>query len=171
MARILVLTGQRLGSVEAMKWSDLDLDAAIWTIPGSDMKMGKDHVVALAPRAAEILRALPRASEYVFAGRDGERRNGRSRFRQSWVKASGVENWSPHDLRRVIASGMARLGVALHVVELILDHRARSMRGVAAVYQRHSFADEQRHALEAWAAHVEALVSGDAAAGNVVRLR
>jgi hypothetical protein len=66
-----------------------------------------------------------------------------------------------------MASGMARLGISLPVIEKVLNHTSGTFRGVVGVYQRHSFADEKRAALAAWASFVEAIVSGQSPA-NVV---
>jgi integrase len=71
-----------------------------------------------------------------------------------------IPGWTLHDLRRTGASGMAPLGVQLHVVEKILNHSSGSFRGVAGIYQRYDFAKEKRAALDAWASYVESLVSG-----------
>ena len=68
--------------------------------------------------------------------------------------------WRLHDLRRTAASGMARLGINLPVIEKVLNHSCGSFGGIVGVYQRHDFADEKRHALERWGAHVADLVSG-----------
>jgi hypothetical protein len=51
----------------------------------------------------------------------------------------------------------------------VLNHSSGSFRGIVGVYQRHTFADEKRDALEAWAAHVERVVSPPA--DNVVDMR
>jgi hypothetical protein len=64
---------------------------------------------------------------------------------------------------------MARLGVNLPVIEKVLNHTSGSFAGIVGVYQRHSFADEKRRALEVWGRFVEELVS-DEPAGNVVAL-
>ena len=53
-------------------------------------------------------------------------------------------------MRRTCVSGMARLGIAPHVADKILNHQAGTISGVAAVYQRHDFLAERREALEAW---------------------
>jgi len=53
-----------------------------------------------------------------------------------------------------MASHMARLGVQLPVVEKLLNHVSGSFSGVQGVYQRHSFSDEKRQALELWAQHL-----------------
>ncbi len=76
-----------------------------------------------------------------------------------------VNNVVPHDLRRTAASGMTSLGISRLTVGKILNHVET---GVTAVYDRHSYDAEKRHALEAWAAHLEGLLSGKAKADNVV---
>ena len=79
-----------------------------------------------------------------------------------------LPRWVPHDIRRTVASGLARFGTDIHVTELILNHRAASLKGVARVYQRYDFAKEQRRALERWADHVADMVEGKRS--NVVKL-
>ena len=64
---------------------------------------------------------------------------------------------------------MAKLGIPMHVVEKILNHTSGSFGGVAGVYQRYNFADEKKNALDAWASHVESLVTGKRPA-NVISL-
>lgn len=65
-------------------------------------------------------------------------------------------DWVLHDFRRSGVSGLAALGHAPHVLDRILNHVTGSIRGVAAVYQRHDFAAERKAALETWAKHVSA---------------
>jgi integrase len=77
-----------------------------------------------------------------------------------------VAAWTLHDLRRTAASGMARLGIAPHVVDKILNHVAGTIKGVAAIYNRYQYSDERRAALEAWSRYLESLVR-PAAPSNV----
>jgi integrase len=79
-----------------------------------------------------------------------------------------IDDWILHDLRRTAATGMARLNIAPHVVDKILNHVSGTIRGVAAVYNRHAYLDERRAALEAWSRHVESLVRPSLS--NVVKL-
>ena len=81
-----------------------------------------------------------------------------------------IPRWTFHDLRRTAASGMARLGISVHIIEAVLNHTGGEISGVTAVYNRHSYLPEKRHALEAWAAHVMGLVDGPAAS-NVIRIK
>lgn len=54
---------------------------------------------------------------------------------------------------------MAGLGVNLPVIEKLLNHISGSFAGIVGVYQRHSFTEEKRAAMQAWGRHVDALVS------------
>jgi integrase len=81
---------------------------------------------------------------------------------------SGVTGWRLHDLRRTCVSGMARLGIAPHVADKILNHQAGTISGVAAVYHRYDFLAERKEALETWGAHVRRII-GNAFETNVLR--
>jgi hypothetical protein len=105
---------------------------------------------------------LMRAEEhgpFVFSVLGARPFNKFSRAKRQLDKHSGVTGWRLHDLRRTCVSGMARLGVAPHVADKLLNHRAGTISGVAAVYQRHEFRAEQREALEQWGAHMVTIVA------------
>ena len=67
-----------------------------------------------------------------------------SKAKRELDRLSGVTGWRLHDLRRTCVSGMARLGIAPHVADKILNHQSGTISGVAAVYQRHQFLSEKR---------------------------
>lgn len=165
--KLLLLTGQRRDELSQATWSEFDLDNATWTLPGARTKNGKTHVVQLAPAAIEILSALPRTSSpYLFTTNGTRPVSGWGRARERLAVAiaelndgTGIELFTLHDLRRSAATGMAALGVAHHVVDKILNHVAGRISGVAAIYNRHEYAEERRHALDAWARHVVGLMS------------
>lgn len=173
---MLILTGQRRSEAAGMRWQEIDLASWTWTIPKERCKNGVEHVVPLSSAAIDILESVPRIDgELVFSY------NGRTvpdgfdpakKRLDTWIAGrvgNAIPAWRLHDLRRTFASGCARLGVQLPVVEKLLNHTSGSFRGVAGVYQRHDFAAEQRAAVETWARHVESLMSG-APSGNVVKL-
>jgi integrase len=54
-----ILTAARSGEVYMADWSEIDLQARVWTVPGARMKMGKDHRVPLSETATALLAALP----------------------------------------------------------------------------------------------------------------
>lgn len=80
-----------------------------------------------------------------------------------------IPGWILHDLRRTVATGMARLGVQPHVVDKVLNHTSGKIRGVAAVYNRFEYLKERRVALDAWGGYVTDLVTP--APANVVAFR
>jgi integrase len=69
-----------------------------------------------------------------------------------------LPEWILHDLRRTAATGMAKLGIPPHVVDRVLNHVSGTIRGVAAIYNRHGYSEERKRALEAWAHYVETLI-------------
>jgi len=172
--RLLLLTAQREGEVAGMRWSEIDLEAKEWTIPAARSKNGKPHTVALSSAALEVLTGMPRVGgrDLVFSGNGVNPASGFSRAKRQLDAALGgaMPDWVIHDLRRTAATGMARLGIAPHVADRVLNHTQGTIRGVAAVYNRFEYLDERRAALEAWGRWVAALVA-PGGAGNVVPLR
>jgi integrase len=69
--RLLLLLATRRGELAGARWSEFDLDAARWVIPGARMKNGDPHLVPLPPAAVAILQSLPRFAgcEFVFSAR------------------------------------------------------------------------------------------------------
>lgn len=189
--KLAILTGQRRGEVAGMRWADIALDAdePVWTLPREATKADRLHTVPLSPQAVDIIKALPRMEgEHVFSTRYEEMPDGKhisrpiSGFSRSKrildkeiaeaaekAELSAPEAWRFHDLRRTAASGMARLNVQPHILSRVLNHSPGSAEGITAVYNRHAYEDEKRHALNAWAAHVERIVTGKTAE-NVVEL-
>jgi integrase len=78
--------------------------------------------------------------------------------------------WVLHDFRRSGVTWLAGAGFPPHVADRLLNHVQGTIKGVAAIYQRHEFAEERRRALEAWAAHVLRCAGEAEEAGNVVPL-
>jgi integrase len=167
----LILTGQRLREVSEMEWKKVDLGTKLWTLPGKRAKNGVEHTIPLSDQAIDILRSLPRiaGSGFVFTinGRNPIRGAHLVKRRIDGMLPAGTPHWTIHDLRRTVASGMARLGINLPVIEKLLNHVSGSFAGIVGVYQRHSFSDEKRAAMAAWARHVESVVIGETAANGV----
>jgi integrase len=164
--RLLILCGQRRSETARARWQDFDLDDASWEIPASESKQGRPHGVPLSAHAVTLVRALPchsiEPAAFVFSTTHGERPiSGWSKVKRRLDASLDIETppWTLHDLRRTVASGMARLGIAPHVCEKVLGHESGVISGIAAVYNRHDYGDEKRRALEAWADHVAAVTS------------
>jgi len=158
IVELLALTGQRREEVAQMTWDELDLGQHIWTLPKSRTKNGKQHVVHLSAQALAVLNRVPRKGPFVFTILGTRPFHDFSKAKRMLDRLSAVSHWRLHDLRRTCVSGMARLGVAPHVADKILNHQTGTISGVAAVYQRHEFLAERQAALDLWGAHVAALI-------------
>lgn len=179
---LLLLTAQRLNEVGEMEWSELDLNetAPVWIMPGARVKNNTSHAVPLAPAAVEILKKMDRLADTprVFASfSEAHAKNRIDRAMMELAREDAASRgedpetvtivpWRFHDLRRTAATTMPRLGVDVTVVERVLNH---TMRGVMAVYQRHTFDREKRHALEVWSNFLTSLSATTAT--NVVPFR
>src|SRR5262249_4569438 len=163
LVKLLILTGQRRDEVARMAWREVDLDARLWTLPKERSKNGQPHDIPLSDLAVALLGSQPRISDTFVLTTDGKSaasNYGANKRRLDALLPADMPPWWLHDLRRTVASGMARLGVNLPVIEKVLNHSSGSFGGIVGVYQRHDFAGEKRHALERWGAHVADLASG-----------
>jgi integrase len=154
IVELLALTGQRREEVAQITWDELDLAGRIWTLSKSRTKNGKEHVVHLSAESMRVLRRLDKRGPFAFSMLGSKPFDGFSKAKRDLDQLSGVTGWRLHDLRRTCVSGMARLGLAPHVADKILNHQAGTISGVAAVYQRHDFLSERRQALDLWGSHV-----------------
>jgi integrase len=168
LVRLLILTGQRRGEVAGMRWDELDLDNRIWKLPGERTKNSRPHDVPLSKEALAIIKALPRISdEYVLSLRPQAPIRGFQEGKEALdALLPDLPPWVLHDLRRTVATGMAKLGISLPVIEKVLNHASGSFAGIVGIYQRHDYADEKRKALDMWASHVSELVATDSAKGR-----
>ena len=172
IVRLLILTGQRREEVSAMRWSELDLDAALWSLPGERTKNRRPHDVPLSDQALEVINGIDERADrdLIFGfGRGGFSGWSSSKARLDRVIEEPIEAWRLHDLRRTAATRMSDLGVQPHIVEAVLNHVSGSKAGIAGIYNRSSYAPEKRAALAMWGEHVIALAAG--AAARVVPLR
>jgi integrase len=169
--KVLLLTGCRLREVSGMTRDELEADGT-WTISGSRTKNHRPMSLPLPKLALDVIASVPliKESPLVFTTNGKTPVSGFSKPKRKldaeMTKVGGktIEAFRVHDLRRSFASGLAALGVALPVIERLLNHvSGPSFGGVAGVYQRHEFKDEKRAALARWGSFIEGLVSGRAA--------
>lgn len=199
LAQFLLVTAQRRDEGANLRWSeiaDLEGDNPVWTIPATKNKGGRLHEVPLSPLAVRLLRSLPRItvetevgksvlSDFVFTttGKapvsgfsDGKERMDkltlrefRRNERETGKAPAPLTRWTLHDLRRTAASGMARDDIPPHVVSRVLNHSPGKAEGITAVYNRHGYLREKRHALETWSGKIESIVRP--VGTNVMRFR
>ena len=168
IVEFLALTAQRREEVAGLRWDEIDLAQRVWTIPKARTKNAKAHMVHLSMQALTVLKRADRKGPVVFTLLGTKPFQDFTHAKRRLDQLSGVTGWRLHDLRRTCVSGMARLGVAPHIADKILNHQAGTISGVAAVYQRHDFLAERRAALDEWGAHVDRLLAdipGESATG------
>ena len=166
-------TGCRTGEICEAEWADIDLDAGTWHL--KETKNQASRYVQLSRQAVEYLRPLKRTSAtYVFPSmRTGEPikqkslsetkwflknpgkvpRGARLKPEQCWL--DNIPDWSPHDLRRTVRTGLSRLGCPNEVAEAVLGH---SRQGIEGTYDLHHYESECREWLQKWADHLDTLV-------------
>jgi integrase len=168
--KVMLLTGQRRGEVSGMRWDELDGD--VWSLPKERTKNARPHSIRLSRQALAVIEQQPRISgcDFVFTN-DGSKPV--ANFTHIKIEIDKIlrpeSPWVIHDVRRSVASHLARLGVALPVIEKVLNHASHSFAGIVGVYQRFDYAIEKRDALAAWGREIERIISGKSA--KIVKLR
>jgi integrase len=158
LVKTLLLTAQRREEVARMGWAELGEDG-IWTIPGDRYKTKRPNFVPLSPAALAVIEAQPKIDgcDYVFTGRTRKTPfAGFSKGKSALDEVTGVAGWTLHDLRRTAKTLMVRSGVRPDISERVLGH---VITGVEGVYDRHSYLDEKRDALEKLAAIVQRILN------------
>ena len=171
--RLTLWTGCRTGEVCEAQWRDVDLEKGVWHM--RDSKNGAERYVQLSRQAVEFLRQLKlNGTTYVFpSSRSGrpiqqkslseakwqlkhpEQVQNRRVYRpeQRWLTT--IEDWSPHDLRRTVRTGLSRLGCPSEVAEAVLGH---SRKGIEGTYDLHRYEDQCKVWLQKWADHLDTLL-------------
>ncbi|MBR0656947.1 tyrosine-type recombinase/integrase [Plastoroseomonas arctica] len=190
ITKLLLLTAQRREEVAGLRWSELALDLATWTVPSARTKNAKAHVVHLSQPARLLLGAVRRVEgqELVFSTTGATPPSGFSRAKTKVDAGMAQEaaadlpprskkhkrggncialGWRFHDFRRSAVTWLAGAGFPPHVADRLLNHVTGSIGGVAAIYQRAEFLAERKAALEAWGAHVLRCGEGASADGNM----
>jgi integrase len=173
--KLLILTAQRRDEVAHIRWSEIDLEAGMWTLPRERTKNSKAHEVPLSPMAVDVLRSLPRSDrvDLVFTTTGRTPISGFSQFKKridalSKVGLTDADEWVFHDFRRTVTTNLAKMGIPPQVADKVLNHVQGTIKGVAAVYNRHGYLDERRAALNAWANRLDQIING--MPGNVTPL-
>ncbi len=154
--RFLLISAQRRGEVSMMRWQDIDLDKALWTIPAALTKAGRTHEVPLTPMAVELLGGLPRTGEFVFTTTGDKPLSGFSKMKDRLGKLIGFDDWTLHDLRRTAGTNMAKLRIAPSTISRVLNH---AEGGVTKIYVRYGYGPEKREALATWSNKLISIVA------------
>jgi integrase len=189
--RMLLLTGQRKSEVAGARWSEFNLDKALWIIPAARMKMDAPHVVPLVPEVVALVKKLPRfkRGNQLFTTTFGEKPiNGFSKSKarldarmarslrafaryngEDDPRAIALRQFVIHDIRRTVRTHLSALPVPDLVRELVIAH---TKTGLHKVYDQYAYLNEKRQALELWTARLYSIVEPTLSNNNdnVVRL-
>ncbi len=133
--RLCILTGQRRG--ELARLQPEHVNGEYCTLPGSLTKNGREHSFPLTAWSMQYL---------TFAGF-----NNWGQAKAALDKETGINaHWVIHDVRRTVATRMAEMGIAPHVIERLLNHISGQISGIAAVYNRARYLEEMRQAIALW---------------------
>jgi integrase len=169
--KLIALTGQRGGEIAGLRWDEVHDDQII--LPAERTKNHRTHVVPLSEAARAILGTVNARSRAHVFGRDDTGFKGWDKAKEALdvriAAESPIPHWTPHDLRRTVATRMADLGVQPHVIEAVLNHASGHKSGVAGIYNRATYDKEKREALNLWATHLLAVVEGSPS--KIVALR
>jgi integrase len=171
--KVLLLTGQRPGEVAAMRREHI-VDGW-WELPGEPVaalqwpgtKNATTHRIWL-PQAVKAIIADLDTTGFVFTSQRGNPLNGLAFAMRAICTKLKVERATPHDLRRTHGSTITRLGFGRDAMNRVQNHKEG---GIASVYDRHGYSDENKRVMESVAAHIIGLAEGRATTANVVALR
>ncbi len=184
--RFMLATGQRRGEVIGLHKGEIVAADRAWLLPGERTKNGREHWVPLSATAWAILEEItpdPLAGLYFASPRTGRAYNGRSidhavraRFKSRQRRkskdapvpplAGKMAPFTPHDLRRTMATKLRELGVSRDDLKLILNHADASVTGI---YDRYTGRFEKTRAMGLWSNYLKSLI--DPAPDNVLPIR
>jgi integrase len=153
----------RPGELRQMEYSELNLDAAEWRIPGERMKMGEPHIVPLSTQAVEILRRMQPLTgngRYVFPSLLSRDRPMSDNTVRNALRRLGYSNedMTGHGFRSMASTLLNEKGWHPDLIELQLAHAERNK--VRDAYNRAQRLDERRQMMQSWANYLDELVSG-----------
>lgn len=145
----VILTAARSGEVRGAQWKEIDLDAAVWTVPAERMKAGKEHRVPLSDAAVSLLKALPReaGTHFVFpAPRGGQLSDMALVAVTRRMEVTAV----PHGFRSTFRDWCSeRTNYSREVAEMALAHTIGN--AVEAAYRRGDLFEKRRLMMADWA--------------------
>jgi integrase len=135
--KLLLLTGQRRAEVAGATGAELRGNE--WHLPAARTKNALPHIVPLSPLALS-----------VFADGFGLYPTTVSHRVRDVCRANGIADFTTHDIRHVVITGMASIGVLPHVRQAVANQVSGYRSTIGARYDQHEYLAEKRAALEAW---------------------
>lgn len=151
-----ILTAARTGESVGTEWSEFDLTASLWTIPGERMKGGEEHRVYLCARAVEIVESMRGTGDrYVFPSLRTPHKPISNMGMLALLKRMQRQDITVHGFRSTFSTWANENAIArADVIEACLAHKEGDK--IRAAYNRATFAVERRKLLVAWGEYLEA---------------
>ncbi|MCK7581509.1 MAG: integrase family protein [Chromatiales bacterium] len=160
IVKVLMLTGQRRDEVAGMRWSEVDLASAMWTLPADRTKNHREHLMPLNarvrdPEARQAEQAvMGMATEFVFTSFGRDPSPAGARASAAWMLRPVLLPGPCMTFAAPWPRAWPRICVLPHVIEATINHVSGVRSGVAGTYNRALYLDERRAALDAWAGYV-----------------
>jgi len=184
--QLILLTGQRPGEVIGLRWEEVNLKDALWTLPSSRTKNESTNLVPLSNQAVWIIEKQREALEsqrekrvargeaapssvFVFPCRHRTKERSMTIYAvdqeaQRISEKLSIPGFTPHDLRRTCSTKLGEMAVPGHIIDRILNHQQKGITN--RVYNRYDYLKEKREALDDWGAKVIRITSDLQLVGN-----
>lgn len=155
-AAFVLLTAARNGEARNANWDQIDWEGRTWTIPGDQMKQGRDHIVPLSSQALTILKQQPRYrwTELIFPGLKRETTLSDATIRAA-IRRCGFSEATAHGLRSTFRDWCGETGQPRELAELALSHAVGN--ATERAYRRKTALERRRGLMQAWGEYLERL--------------
>lgn len=165
--QLLAMLACRPSEIREARWSEFDLDAALWTIPAERMKRRREHLVPLPFQAVELLRGLHNLTgtyPLLFPGRsDTTKPRSNTVFLMALRRLGYEGRQTGHGFRHIASTILNEHGFDENHIEAQLSH---VKEGVAGIYNKAQYLEQRRTMMQWYADHLDTLT-----AGNVVEFK
>ena len=166
--KFLLATGQRVEEVLHSTWAEFDFGQRVWIIPGERRKTrgktSEPHIVPLTDLHLQLLDAIQHEighGIYLFPAQGGfspRRYDSLTNAVRKFVKVSGIDTFSPRDIRRTFKTLSGSMGIPLEMRNRLQGH---AMTDVGSVhYDRYDYLTEKRAAMTAWTTGLAEIFEG-----------
>jgi integrase len=155
-----ILTAARSGEVLGARWEEFDLDRAVWTVPATRMKAGREHRVPLSRRALKIVKAMHegRDGSFVFPGQKPDKPLSAAALLML-LRRMKISDATVHGFRSTFRDWAAEnTNFTNEVCEAALAHVIENK--AEAAYRRSDLFDKRRKLMDAWAVYCTTVKAG-----------
>ena len=161
--RLLILTAARPGEVRGARWSEFDLDAALWIIPAERMKMRLEHRVPLSPQAVEVVRSMaPLSGDVPLVFPSPLYRSkplSENTFNSALARMGYKGSATAHGFRALFSTVANECNWNPDVIERQLAHIEGNK--VRAAYHRSAYLEDRTKLMQWWADYLDGCKAGN----------